>query len=120
MPKDDDKVDEITAFMGNHHSMAELQTSMMTRSPGGPTDRSKLHMGLESSSILPSQSAYGVRDGQDSLLESLMLVASPDIRETDIREDYKTKNIRAQGATTNPKKAYDEYEDLLDTIEKEN
>lgn len=54
-------MDEVQAMMGGDHnmSMAEMQTSMNTRSPG-PTNRSnKLQMNLDNSSILPAESNYG-------------------------------------------------------------
>mmetsp|Transcript_6334 Transcript_6334/g.8481 ORF Transcript_6334/g.8481 Transcript_6334/m.8481 type:complete len:109 (-) Transcript_6334:911-1237(-) len=61
MPRDNNKLDEVGALMGlgNERSMAELQTSMHSRSPG-PTTRSKLNMAMEASSMMPAGSTYDV------------------------------------------------------------
>ena len=57
MPREHHKLDEIQALMGHERSMAELQTSINTRSPG-PTTRSKMNMAMEASSMLPAESTY--------------------------------------------------------------
>lgn len=56
MPNQNTEVDEVRAMMGQM-SMGELPTSMQTRSPG-PTNRSKLQMNIENSSMLPAGSNY--------------------------------------------------------------
>ena len=72
------KVDEINALLGQERSMAELQTSINTRSPG-PTNRSKLIQGVNSSSIMPADSNYAAHQSfrdEGSVLGGLGL--SPD------------------------------------------
>ena len=50
MPREGNALDEIGALMGNERSMAELQTSIHTRSPG-PSLNNKL-AGIESISMV--------------------------------------------------------------------
>jgi len=88
MPREGQHLDEIEAMMGHAGSMAELQTSMYTRSPG-PTNRSKLNMGMDTSSIMPAESNYAahqqsLRDDENSMLEGLM-IGSPDAPRTGAR-----------------------------------
>lgn len=111
MPKDN-QVDEINALLGHERSMADMKTSV---SPG-PTNRSKMNnMGLDSSSFMPAESNYAAhvqsyRD-EESTLGTMI---SPDIRLKNKLNGDTVSNAEGRG-----RKAvkYDEYEDLLNTIE---
>ena len=68
--------------------MAELPTSMNTRSPG-PNALSKLNMAMiDNTSNAPVESTYGVNqnsvrgDGVDSVLDGLLNGMSPDVNKS--------------------------------------
>ena len=85
MPREGQKLDEVSALMGNERSMAELQTSLNSRSPG-PTGRSKLNQAMEASSMIPAESTYDAHQqsmrGGDSVLDGLMMHNSPEAPRT--------------------------------------
>lgn len=56
MPNQNSTVDEVKALIGQM-SMGELPMSMQSRSPG-PTNRGKMQMNLENSSVMPADSNY--------------------------------------------------------------
>jgi len=102
MPRDGSHTDEMGALMGHQMSMAELPTSMMTRSPGPPA-YSKLNMGMtqESSSMLiaPGSTHAAYQQSSKDISESYgldgFLGNSPDI---------KNRNNRAATFASHPHK----------------
>ena len=125
MPRDGSHVDEINALMGHQMSMADLPTSMMTRSPGPPA-YSKLNMGMtqESSSMLiaPGSTHAAYQQSSKDIGESYgldgFLGNSPDIKNRNNRAA--TFASHPQKIKENTRQQIDDYEDLLDNIEREN
>lgn len=89
MPREGQYVDEIGALLGHERSMAEMQTSLNSRSPG-PSVRSNTRLqgmkaGLDSSSVMmPAEgSTYAAhqqshRDEESVLGQMVLLNESPD------------------------------------------
>ena len=136
MPAENTKVDEIHALMGNDNvSVAEMKTSMHSRSPGQPHNSGKFASvggigGIDTSSVLPAESNYGMhqfsqRDEDMSVLGAI-LGNSPDIHGknrykggSSLRPDDEMHSLTLKAGSGGGKKTLDEYEDLLNTIEQE-